>query len=198
MRDVGQERAERDDELHVDVASKLDDLLRERPPAQIRLDPEQEYAIAVGTRDRRVVENRLRPVDPAREALLERDVRPRRLEVEELLRIEVREPTRLPALREEAQRERGALGPIVPAAESGDEDGSPDVGTPLDADVVGDIRSLRSRRSQEETRGERDDANPDRGRERDVQEHERPRELVLPLETPDGHLREDEREDGSG
>jgi hypothetical protein len=191
VRDVREESAERDDELDVDVVSELDDLIRERPPAEVRLDSEQENRVAVGTRDRGLVEDRLRPVDAAREALLERDVRPRRLEVEELLGIEVGEPARLPALREEAERERGALRTVVPAAERGDEDGASDVRTPLDADVAGDSRSLRSRGLQEEARGQRDDAEPDRCREHDVEEHEPPRELVLPLEPPDGHLREE-------
>jgi hypothetical protein len=47
-----------------------------------------------------VVEGVLRPVDVTVLSLDERDVRPRRLEVEEVLRIDLRELLRLPSLRE--------------------------------------------------------------------------------------------------
>jgi len=63
-----------------------------------------------------VVEGVLGPVDVPRLTIDERDVRTRRLEVEEVLRLDVREPVRLPGLGEVAARERGALAAVVPAA----------------------------------------------------------------------------------
>ena len=52
-----------------------------------------------------------------RTAVRERDVRPRHLEVEEDLGVDVREPLGLPGAGEERGRERGALAAVVPAAE---------------------------------------------------------------------------------
>jgi hypothetical protein len=52
-----------------------------------------------------VVEGVLGPVDAARAALNERDVRPRALEVEESLRLDLREPLGLPRLGEVAAGE---------------------------------------------------------------------------------------------
>ena len=45
---------------------------------------------------------------------------------------------------------------------------------------------------------ERDDADPDRGRERDVDEHEPPGQVLAPLDVPDGHLHEQEPENAGG
>ena len=104
MRNVGEERAERDDELDAEVGRELGDERRERPPANVRLDAEQQHRVAVGARNLRVVEGVVGPVDLAGDAVDERDVRPRRLEVEELLGVDVREPGRLPVAREKAAR----------------------------------------------------------------------------------------------
>jgi hypothetical protein len=71
-----------------------------------------------------MVEGVLGPVDAPRPAVDERYVRPRRLEVEEALRIDLGEPLGLPRLREIAAREGGALSAVVPAAERGDQDRS--------------------------------------------------------------------------
>ena len=63
MRDVGEERAERDDELDAEVAGELDDLAREGPPAQVGLDAEEEHGVALRPGEVRVVEDVLGPVD---------------------------------------------------------------------------------------------------------------------------------------
>jgi hypothetical protein len=120
VRDIGEERAERNHELHSEILGQVGDLSGKRPPAGVRLDPQEEHGIALDSRDRRVVEDVLGPVDVPGDAVLEADVRPDGLEVVELLRIDVREALRAPALREEARRERGALRAVVPAAERGD------------------------------------------------------------------------------
>ena len=57
-----------------------------------------------------------------RQTLVERDVRPRRLEVEEALRIDVRKPLGVPELREIAEGEGRTLAAVVPPPERGDED----------------------------------------------------------------------------
>jgi hypothetical protein len=102
MRDVGEERAERDDELDTEVGRELRNEGRERPPADVRLDAEQQQRVAVGARNLGVVEGVVRPVDLPSDAFDERDVRPRGLEVEERLWVDVGEPRRLPGTREEA------------------------------------------------------------------------------------------------
>ena len=94
----------------------------ERAPADVRLDPEQQHRVAVGARNLGVVEGVVGPVDLPGDAVDERDVRPRRLEVEELLGVDVGEPGRLPGAREEAGGERGSLAAVVPAPKGGDED----------------------------------------------------------------------------
>lgn len=58
-----------------------------------------------------------------------------RLEVEELLGIDVGETPRLPRLRKKAGGEGGTLRSVVPASEGGDEDGPPQRRSALDTDV---------------------------------------------------------------
>src|SRR5437763_13991324 len=91
MRDVGEERAQRDHELDAELLGVADDELRERAPADVRLDPEQEYDVAVKATRPGAVEGCFRPVDPAGDAVDERDMRPGGLEVEEALGIDVRD-----------------------------------------------------------------------------------------------------------
>jgi len=67
-----------------------------------------------------VVEDVLGPLDVPRLTVDERDVRAGGLEVEEVLRLDVREPVRLPDLGEVAARERGALAAVVPTAKGCD------------------------------------------------------------------------------
>src|SRR5207248_9822073 len=120
MRDVSQERAERDDELDAEIARELDDQVGEGAPAEVRLDPEQQHRVLLDALDPGMVEGRLRPVDPPGQALLERDVRAGDLKVEEVLRVDLGELPRLPVLGEIAAGERCALPAVVPAAEGGD------------------------------------------------------------------------------
>jgi hypothetical protein len=117
VRDVSEQRAERNHELDAELLREGRDEPGEGPPAEVGLDPEQEDRVAVEPGDRRVVEGVVRPVDPARLALDQGDVRARRLEVEEALRLDLGEPRGLPRLREVAAGERGALAAVVPAAE---------------------------------------------------------------------------------
>ena len=68
-------------------------------------DAEQQHRAASEALGRRVVEIILGPVDAPREPVHERDHRPRRLEIVELLRLDRRELLRAPGLREIAARE---------------------------------------------------------------------------------------------
>ncbi len=119
-----------------------------------------------------------------------------RLEVVELLRVDVREAPRLPGLGEEARRERGTLRPVVPAAEGPDQHGMAKGRTPLDAEVAADGRSLRQYgpRPEEKAGSERDDPDPDGRRQGDVREHEGPGQVLSPLNVSDRHLDEQEPE----
>ena len=60
VRDVGEKRPERHDELDAEVTCQADDEIVERTPAVVRLDAEQDHGVAIGTGDRRDVEGRSR------------------------------------------------------------------------------------------------------------------------------------------
>src|SRR5207302_10644055 len=107
----GEQRAERDDELGAELLGKTDDEARERAPAQVRLDAEQENDVVFGSLRARVVEARLGPVDLPSHALDERDVRSRRLEVEEVLGLDLGKLLGAPGLGHVPGRERGTLRP---------------------------------------------------------------------------------------
>jgi len=96
VRNVGEQRPERDEQLDAEILRELEHEARERPPAEVRLGAEQEDRVAVGARYRRVEEAVVGPVEVARRAVDERDVRPRRLEVVEAFGIDLREPLTAP------------------------------------------------------------------------------------------------------
>ena len=121
VRHVREQRAERDDELDLELARDMRDVIAERAPAQVRLDAEHDDGVAAAAGKRGVHEGVLRPLDPAQVPVDERHHRARRLEVVEALRVDRRELDRRPRAREVGARERGALSPVVPAAESRDQ-----------------------------------------------------------------------------
>ena len=182
VRHVGEQRAERDDELDVEIAREVEHELREGLPAQARLDAEQQHDVAVGARDPSVVEGVLRPLDLPRHPLVERDVRPVRLEVDEALRIDVREPLGVPDAREVARGERRTLAAVVPAPEGCDQDGSLERGTPHHPQLA---HGAQSTRGPPEGGDEPDRPGPDRGGQPDVDQDEPPRQLVPPLQLAD-------------
>jgi hypothetical protein len=120
VRHVRKQRAQRDDEVDPELLDEADDQIRERAPAEVRLDAEEQDDVAVEPLRTPVVEDGRGPVDSPCQSFLERDVRPRRLEVEEVLRIDLRESLRVPELGEVAGCERCSLTAVVPAPESGD------------------------------------------------------------------------------
>jgi hypothetical protein len=71
-------------------------------------------------------------------------MRPRRLEVEEVLRLDLGEFVGVPDLREIAAGERRSLAAVVPAAKCGDQERRTKGGPLDDAKFVSDARSLRS------------------------------------------------------
>src|SRR6266851_2070176 len=144
MRDVREQGSERDHHLDTELAGKVDDHVGEGLPAEVRLDPEEQYGVAIEIWDRRVVESIFRPVDVPRLAVDEGDVRAGRLEVEEVLRLDVGEAVRIPDLGEVAARERGALAAVVPTAKSSDQNRCAQGGPVENAEFVSDRRSLRS------------------------------------------------------
>src|SRR3954451_10722155 len=122
MGNVGEERTEREEPFRPEVARQSCDRRRERPPPHVRLDAvEEDDVAAVGPGVQKLVR---RPIDLSRLALDEPDLRPRRLEVEELLRVDRRERLGSPGLAEVLNRAaRGPAG-VVPAAERGDDRGA--------------------------------------------------------------------------
>jgi hypothetical protein len=71
-------------------------------------------------------------------------MRPRRLEVEEVLGLDLGEFVGVPDLREVAAGERSPLATVVPAAKRGDQERRTQGGPLDDAKFVSDARSLRS------------------------------------------------------
>src|SRR6266540_1717648 len=105
VRHVREQGSERDHQLYTKLTSETHHHPCERLPAEVGLDPEEEHRVAVDPRDRRVVEGVLGPFDASRRPFDERDVRSRRLEVEESLRLDFGEALRLPGLGEVAAGE---------------------------------------------------------------------------------------------
>jgi hypothetical protein len=91
-----------------------------------------------------VVEGVLRPLDVAGLPLDERNVRAGRLEVVEVLGLDLREAVRLPDLGEVAACQRRSLAAIVPATECSDQNRLAQTWPVGDAKFVSDARSLRS------------------------------------------------------
>src|SRR4029453_8701685 len=137
VRHVREKRAQRDDEVDPELLHELDDQVRERAPAEVRLDAEKEDDVTVEPIRTTVVEDGRGPVDPPREPCLERDVGAGCLEVEKRLRIDLREALRVPELGEVTGGERGALAAVVPAPEGGDHERPLELRTPCDAEFPG-------------------------------------------------------------
>ena len=108
----------------------------ERPPAVVRLHSHEKHGVAIGTGNTGAVEGVLGPLDLSRPSVLERDVRTRRLEVHEELRVDVRELLRFPESGEIADGERCRLASVAPPAKRTDQDG------PLEGRTIVDPKLL--------------------------------------------------------
>ena len=150
---------------------ELHDLVAEGAPAEVRLDAEHEHGIARpapgngSVRRRRVVG----PVDPPRDAVLERDVRTRRLEVVELLGVDVRRSARAShACARKLVASEAPCAPSFQPRKAATSTARRRVGRrsmrrwlPMDG-----VYGSTGRDLSKSLRGERDDARPHRGRER--------------------------------
>ena len=172
-----------------EVARETEDELRERLPAQVRLGAEQDHGVPPGARDLGVEEPVLRPIELARQPVLEGDVRACRLEVVEVLGIDLREPLTRPLLREVARREGSALPAVVPAAERGDENRASQTRHERDVQLGHRpiLRAVRRHRTPQPG-DEPDSPGEDACGHRDVRENEPPRQAVPVLRLADGHL----------
>ena len=121
VRHVGQQRAEQDRHLHAERLGEVDDGLGERAPAERRLGAGEQDQVARRARDPHGVDLELRPVDRARDAVLQAHHRARGLEVDELLGVDLRERLGAEAAGDERQRGRRRLAGVVPALEGADQ-----------------------------------------------------------------------------
>ena len=158
---------------------EVDDQPRERAPAEVRLDAEQEHGVAVHPLGPRVVEDRLRPVDPPRVALLEPDLRAassgsRRTPPGRSRRTAARpRPSRgSPRRARRPARRRSSLGMRRSAPAARARDGARRGARPSSQSTSN--RIARRQRAPHE-RHERDRRRPHRRRDRDMHEHEPPR-----------------------
>ena len=71
MGNVGEERAERDDQLDAEVPCDADDDICERAPAEVGLDTEEQYRVTVDSGHGGAIEGVLGPFDPAGQPFLE-------------------------------------------------------------------------------------------------------------------------------
>lgn len=117
VRHVRQQRTEGHDDLDAERLGQVDDRGGERAPAHRRLRTGEEHQVTGRAGDVRREDLHLGPGDLARDPVAQRDLRARRLEVVELLRIDRREAFRAERRGHEAERGRGGVGGVVPAAE---------------------------------------------------------------------------------
>src|SRR5215207_10375589 len=124
VRHVGEQSSHSDDELHVELPGQLDHRRAERAPPEARLRPgEQDGAApAEGLEARRGRgEMVLRPLDGARDPLDQLYLRPGRLVVEELFRVEGPEVPGLPTVPQRRKRDARCFRRVIPTRESGDQ-----------------------------------------------------------------------------
>jgi hypothetical protein len=121
VRHVGQQRAERHDELDAQRVAQVEDLAAEALPAEGRLGALQEHEVARGARHPGGVDLHVGPVDRAGAPVEQPDLRPGGLEVEELLGIDAREAHRAERRADELERGGGGVAGVVPAREGAHE-----------------------------------------------------------------------------
>ena len=164
----------RDDHLRSQRLGEVDDQLAERAPAHRGLGALQQHEVARRARDARLVDLDLGPLDAARAAVDELDLRARGLEVVEVLGVDPREARGAQRRAEELQRGRCGVAGIVPPGERADERRRPQaVGAMLPDEGLHPVHGTSwvrafcraPRRSDTAARG-RDDASRRRGQRR--------------------------------
>ena len=136
MRDVGEERTEREEELDPELLADVDDLGAERAPLQARLDTEEHDHVALAARDRRRVQLVGGPDDLARQAVGEAHLRTRGREVVELLGVDLGELAGRPVVAQKARRRGRGVGGVVPTLERGHQNRSFQLGAVVPVHVV--------------------------------------------------------------
>ena len=121
VRDVGEQRAERDDELHAERLGEVGDDVRERAPAHRRLGAAEQDQVARRARHVRDEDLDRRPDDLAGQPSTSLTFGRTRLEVVELLRVDLREAGRAERAAEERERGGGGVAGVVPAGERADQ-----------------------------------------------------------------------------
>jgi hypothetical protein len=130
VRHVAEQRAERDDDLHAERFSEIDDVSGESTPAQRRLYALHEHDVARSSRCGGLEHLDARPDDLALIGVVELEARPVGLEVVELLGINPREAARVERGCEERDGARGSVPGVVPALERADHRRGPEaIGT---------------------------------------------------------------------
>jgi len=120
--DLGDERPHGDHHLGAERVGGGRDRLREGAPAQVGLGAVEQDEVAFGAGNSDGDQVVARPLDLARLALAEDDRRPRRLEVEVVLGVELGDRLGVEGVGDGAERRRGGPGGVVPAAKGADED----------------------------------------------------------------------------
>ncbi|CAB4346792.1 unannotated protein [freshwater metagenome] len=128
---VGQQRAERDRHLYVQRLGQIDDTGAESVPAHRRLGAGQQNQVTRSARRSRSPDLDHRPADLTCFAFDKADLRPGRLKVVELLRIDVREAIRIERRGEEVDGRGSGFSGVVPTAEGADHRWSPQPVRPL-------------------------------------------------------------------
>jgi len=121
VRDVGEQRTERHNQLHAERLGEVDDQLREAAPAHRRLRAAEQHEVARRAWHPGGEDLDRRPDDLALAILVMRHVRTRRLKIVEVLRIDAREARRPERAAEEGQRRGGGVAGVVPAGEGADQ-----------------------------------------------------------------------------
>jgi hypothetical protein len=123
--DVGEERAERADELHAERLGEIEDQRGEGAPARRGLGAAQQHEVARRARHARDEDLDGRPDDLAHAGGPGLDLRAHRLEVIELLGVDLREARGAERGADEGQRRGGGVARVVPASERADQGRGP-------------------------------------------------------------------------
>ena len=177
VRHVGEQRAERDDELDAELAGEAGDERAERAPAEARLAAEQQHDVLRAPCSSRAEWNAfsgqsIRRIVPSTSETCGR-VEPKSKKRSGSMSANL---SAFQALARNAPAIEAPVPAVVPAAERRDQDGPPELRHRLDAKLAVRVLiepSYFGARAPER-RHERDGRRPERHRERDVDEHDPP------------------------
>ncbi len=134
MRRVGEQRADRHDQLSAELVAGSEHLGGELPPAHVGLDPADQDQVAVEVRRRGHRDPGARPGQPPVPVVVGPDDRPVDLEVVEVLGVDRADHAGVPHPHQVIDRRGRRLGRVVPALERRDDDRVDQVGGVVDLD----------------------------------------------------------------